>query len=586
MTPDEELELLMLEKERRTRGAPKPDHPAGPAEHGAEEVNEPAGPEEPEGMFAAQGKALAEARKTGAEGEKDFLRGASQGASFSLADEIGGLAGAAGSLYGSARDALTGFNGGDEGALDAAKRAYTEGRDSERAKVDAARERSPVASTVGQIAGGVLIPGGAASQAASLPVKAAVGGLAGAGSAALAQAGEAKEMADVPGAVASLPTVAGGVVGALVPGAGPALSVLRKKGGEALAKAGANADELRVLTTMGATGGSINAPAILREAKNVPGGVPALANTLRETGISKGITTTTGIAKRAAEVEAKSGAAIGKFIDDATDAGGFVDVRALTARLRAKAAEAVSGGKGISEVAAKEAEALESMAERFAELFPGGVAKPDAMKQASIALGDDAAGAYAARMADRTIAGRGRALIEGRRATEAGIGDTIEGLGLPDGYQAAKTNFQGARLAREAADTSLGRADKRNFLSLTDAPLIAAGPSGAAVAVSRKALGPFSASARATGAEMARTLSERIAANPNASITLGPAAARLAGAAVRGADAVEAEHEALLTEDPEYAALVEEQARRQSLLRKKEPETAAQSLLRRVDRSQ
>jgi hypothetical protein len=375
-------------------------------------------------------------------------------------------------------------------------------------------------------------------------------------------------------------------VGALVPGAGPALSAIRKKGGEALAKAGANADELRVLTTMGATGGSLAAPAILREAKNVPGGVPALAETLRKTGISKGVTTTTGIAKRAAEVEAKSGEAIGKFIDDATDAGGFVDVAALTARLRAKAAEAVSGGRGMSDIAAKEAKALGKLADRFDEMFAGGVAKPDAIKQASIALGDDASQAYAARAMGKNVEGKGRALIEGRRAAEAGIGDTIEGLGLPEGYQAAKTSFQAARLAREAADTSLGRADKRNFLSLTDAVLVPAGPGGAALAMGRKAFGPLSASGRATAAEMARTLSERIAANPGSSATLGPAAARLAGAAVRGAAAVEAEHEALLTEDPEYAALVEEQARRQSLLRKKEPETAAQSLLRRVDRSQ
>lgn len=579
MTPEEELQILLAEKAKRTGS--KPDHASGPAEHGEEEVNEPAGPEESEGMFASAGRDLAEARKVGAEGEADFMRGASQGASLSVADEIGGLAAGAGSLFGSARDALTGFGGGEEGAIDAAKRAYREGRNEERAKVEEARKRSPMASTVGQIAGGMLIPGGAASKMATIPGKMAVGGLVGAGTAAASQAGEAEEMEDVPDAVASLPTAIGGAVGALVPGAGPAMSVLRRKGGEALGRAGANADELRVLTTMGATGGSINAPAILREAKNVPGGVPALAETLRKTGISKGVTTTTGIAKRAAEVESKSGAAIGKFIDEATDAGGFVDVNALSARLRAKAAEAVGGGKGISEVAAKEAEALDAMADRFAELFPGGVAKPDAMKQASIALADDAAGAFAARAADRTIAGRGRALIEGRRATEAGIGDTIEGLGMsqPD-YQQAKTSFQAARLAREAADTSLGRADKRNFLSLTDAPLLAAGSGGAAVAVSRKALGPFSASARATGAEMARTLSQRIAANPNASVTLGPAAERLAGAAVRGQAALEAEHEALLTDDPEYAALVEEQARRQSLLRKKEPATAAQSLLR------
>jgi hypothetical protein len=578
MTPEEELQILLAEKAKRTGS--KPDHASGPAEHGEEEVNEPPGPEESEGMFASAGRDLSEARKVGAEGEADFMRGASQGASLSFADEIGGLAAGAGSLFGSARDALTGFGGGEEGAIDAAKRAYREGRNEERAKVEEARKRSPMASTVGQIAGGMLIPGGAASKMATIPGKMAVGGLVGAGTAAASQAGEAEEMEDVPDAVASLPTAIGGAVGALVPGAGPAMSVLRRKGGEALGRAGANADELRVLTTMGATGGSINAPAILREAKNVPGGVPALAETLRKTGISKGVTTTTGIAKRAAEVESKSGAAIGKFIDDATTSGGFVDVNALTARLRAKAAEAVSGGKGMSDIAVKEAKALGKLADRFDEMFAGGVAKPDAIKQASIALGDDASQAYAARAMGKNVEGKGRALMEGRRASEAGISDTIEGLGLPEGYQAAKTAFQGARLAREAADISLGRADKRNFLSLTDAPLLAAGSGGAAVAVSRKALGPFSASARATGAEMARTLSQRIAANPNASVTLGPAAERLAGAAVRGQAALEAEHEALLTDDPEYAALVEEQARRQSLLRKKEPATAAQSLLR------
>jgi energy-coupling factor transporter ATP-binding protein EcfA2 len=117
----------------------------------------------------------------------------------------------------------------------------------------------------------------------------------------------------------------------------------------------------------------------------------------------------------------------------------------------------------------------QEMADRFDEMFAGGVAKPDAIKQASIALGDDASQAYAARAMGKNVEGKGRALIEGRRAAEAGIGDTIEGLGLPEGYQAAKTSFQAARLAREAADTSLGRADKRNFLSLTDAPLVAAG---------------------------------------------------------------------------------------------------------------
>jgi hypothetical protein len=231
LVPSDKVESFKAGGATVVEAAPKPaDHPAGPAEHGAEEVNEPAGPEEPEGFLARKSKELGAAITEGKQTEADLLRGGSQGFTAGFADELGGLAAGAGSLFGSARDALTGFNGGDEGALDAAKRAYTEGRDSERAKVKAARDRSPVASTVGEIAGGVLVPGGAASKMSSIPKKMLAGAATGSALGALSGIGSAESMDVAPESMV-VPTIVGGLAGGLIPGgAAVAMPLLRKAG--------------------------------------------------------------------------------------------------------------------------------------------------------------------------------------------------------------------------------------------------------------------------------------------------------------------------------------------------------------------
>jgi hypothetical protein len=484
------------------------------------------------------------------------MTGAARGLTLGFDDVAAGAGAALGA----------GLAGGDMGD------AYDEGVAERRAVVEAAKKRSPIAATVGELGGALATaPVGAAGRGAGLVERGLRGGAQGA--LAALGFGDADTLPDAA-KDASTGAVAGGALGALAPLLGAGVGKVVQKGRDVarrvLETGGARADELRVLTTMGATGGTINSPAILKEINNVPGGVPALANTLRETGISKGVTTTTGIAKRAADVEAKSGAAIGRFVDEATDSGGFVDIGKLSARLRAAADDAVGGGKGVSEVATKEAEALRDLADRLLGTFPGGVAPVRAAKDASIALADDAAGAYAARAADRTIAGRGRALMEARRGAEAGISDAIEGLGLDaKGYQQAKTQFQAGRLAREAAETSLGRSDKNNLLSLADATLAAGGPGGVAAAAGRKAVAPIVASARATAAEQSRAMAARLAADSGLAARLGAATTELAQAAARGPAAMAATHARLVDTDKAYAAAVKDleaaQQRQQAL---------------------
>lgn len=92
---------------------------------------------------------------------EDTLRGAAQGATFGFADELqGGL--------GAAKDVLTG-----DATLDKVMDAYRKNRDSAREQYKQSEDRSPTASFVGNLAGGIapaLLSGGtaAAPEAATL----------------------------------------------------------------------------------------------------------------------------------------------------------------------------------------------------------------------------------------------------------------------------------------------------------------------------------------------------------------------------------------------------------------------------------
>ena len=158
-----------------------PDHAAGPASHGAEEVNEPAGPEEPEGFFSKVGSAINRAGKAATEGAEDALTTFSKYGSLGLDDELAGLAARAGTVVQRQREADDkALSGGGESLMEswrASAPAGEEAKMEQRAKTDAAAERSPVYSAQGALAGTGLQVLAAPASAAGQIATGAVGGI-------------------------------------------------------------------------------------------------------------------------------------------------------------------------------------------------------------------------------------------------------------------------------------------------------------------------------------------------------------------------------------------------------------------------
>jgi hypothetical protein len=210
----------------------KADHPAGPAAHGAEEVNEPAGPEEPEAQPSSPTKAIADAGR-------GFATGFSRWGSVGLDDTLSGL------LTGGL-EAASPTSASDEGddVLTRMQKGYTVGRDTRRKKVERDYEASPKAYTAGGVTGVLstlpLAPEGVAARRA----------LAGAGSVALSDV----DPLSLEGAGAAALGVVGGEVANKVltkaaPVVGPVIArqlarvASPKAAGQALARKGADALE-------------------------------------------------------------------------------------------------------------------------------------------------------------------------------------------------------------------------------------------------------------------------------------------------------------------------------------------------------
>lgn len=533
---------------------------AAPAEEPA-----PAAPVEPEisDEEAAQLRTEAQKKRIAARptGEGSFATGLKQGATLSFADELAGLAGAAGATLGG--DAPLGEFGD----------YYRQARDEERARLDESRQAEPFKTGVGQVAGGLLLPIGAAGGGKTALQVAGRGAAVGGATGTITGVGEAESARDIPFEVAKGAAM-GSLVGAVAPAVGQgvkelgkgALNLLRKP----LEVAGQRADELRLLTPASATGGAISQPRLLQEAQLVPGGIPEAARVLRESGISSGITTAQGINKRAAAALEESGAAIGKILDDATERGAQTDIGAIVARLRAAAAERVAGLKGAGTSAQGEADALTALADRIEKnakpgmMFDDGAIKetlaaaPRAAKDLAGELGQDAAQGYRAAARGGTPTSPAEAAMEGRRAVEDAIKKSLADIGLdPAAYQGAKTLNQVARISKDAGDVALGRADKNNLLSLGDmgvAEAAGGGLKGAAAALARKTLGPLAASTRATASEAARDLAARMAAySPSTMSTAGAGASGALTQATLGAAEKPVSMPALTTEDQQLA---------------------------------
>ena len=306
-------------------------------------------------------------------------------------------------------------------------------------------------------------------------------------------------------ALVAAKSIAGGAPASSVLSTGirPAVEGVKRGASALLKKAGERADEARVLTTM-------NNPGVLREAERFPGGVPALAEKLRETGVSRGITTTSGIARRAKALQESSGAVIGDMIARATKKGGVVDAKQLSAELRRAATEASSGLQTMLGDPKVQTAYLRDLADQLDALAPKGIVSLQDVKDLSVGTGRQAASAYKRIATDKDVPGQGLALMDARRAYENAIARGIGETGVADkaAIDAAKSDYQAALIAGEAAETSLGRSARGGPLGLVTATLGAQNP---LAAVTYGALKPIYASGRATAMEAARELGQKIA---------------------------------------------------------------------------
>ena len=431
-----------------------------------------------------------------------LFSGVADTATLGFADEVAGAAGALGGAF-----------SGVDGAPGMAEN-YRTARDEARADFAKKQKEHPYLVSGGQGVGLALTAPLAAGKTA-LEIAGRGGILAVTNAAGQSEAENPAEMTKE-----MLEAGAGGVV---LPGVFNSTSNAAKR---ALGRFGEDADMKRVLTTVGATSGAIAKPRVLEEANRVPGGIEEMARVLRESGISKGFTTTSGILKRSQIAQDASGAKIGAMIDEATGKGGLVDTAKLASRLRAEAAEAVGGMTSVSDVSRDHAKALNKLAKRIESAALSGTAPPDEIKAMSVALSEDAQQAYRAKSMGKSVAGKGKALMDTRRNTETAIDDMMDNIGMSsDDYRGARRLNQVSRIANEGAETSLGRSGKNNLIGLTTAALAAVNPVIGALHFLTK---PLQAGARATAAEVARA----IAADPKVLAPLGPEVASYISRAV------------------------------------------------------
>jgi hypothetical protein len=165
-------------------------------------------------------------------------RGVAQGLTANFGDEIRGLIEASGanpndpaSLSALISGALKYWSGDKD-----AKKRYEDAVARERELNATAEAQHPIASTIGQIGGAMVLPVGAGAQAASLPARIGIGAATGAALGGAAGAGEGQGAVDTISRAAS-----GAAVGGALGGAAPAAIEGVIRGGRALAQPIANA---------------------------------------------------------------------------------------------------------------------------------------------------------------------------------------------------------------------------------------------------------------------------------------------------------------------------------------------------------
>lgn len=247
-------------------------------------------------------------------------RGVAQGLTANFGDEIRGLVEASGanpdepaSVYKLLSGALK-YWGGDTDA----KKRYDETTTRERAETAAAEAQHPIASTVGNIAGAVALPLGAAANAATLPARIGRGAAVGAGLGAVSGVGEGQGFVD-----SASRAVTGAAIGGALGGAAPAVIEGAVRGGRALAAPIANA--VRGVRNVDDEAARRVALSVQRDMQADPGAAsrltPAEFAASRQSGgpatvMDIGGETTRALARSAANTSPEGRAALSRTIND------------------------------------------------------------------------------------------------------------------------------------------------------------------------------------------------------------------------------------------------------------------------------
>ena len=575
MTPEEEIEVLELEQERRRRAKIAAAVPTAAVSDAGKEGRD----EELQRRIDARPFY-----------EQSLATGAKQGLTASFGDELAGAAGALGNVYGRAVGALTGDKGAEGGLVESTRAAYREARDEERQRLDESRAAEPLKTGAGQVLSSLLLPAGAAGKVKDLGKAVltgiGVGGLQGV----VTGAGESKtlEPQELVGEMTKtglMSAMTGGAAPAavqMVRSAAPAVASLLSK---PLTEAGKGADIARLATSKGATGANIEGLKVAKLVEGkvtnrppVKGGVPEATRIMREYGMAPKASTTTALNEAAAETRETVSMAKEMLMEQADQAGASVTSLQLAERLRERARKLVA----YNDANAPTAELMLAKAEEVA-----GEGKTyslmDMQRKANI-TGELAGNWTASKAANKAEQEYVRAM---RDVTDDAADSALFGVppsevstmvarlrGSPgpknakDLYQELRKAEQVARLVEEQTAESLARAAGGRLVGLREAEVAKAGeaiggPVGGAAAVGAfKAGSARGSQMRATAKEFSAEAGKRLgtfALTDAAPASAAPA--RAAGAiasAVRGAG--EAKYRAPLP--PEDAALAEDLRRR------------------------
>jgi len=444
-------------------------------------------------------------------------RGVAQGALMGFPDEVAGLASKA------AQTLL-----GEDHGVDPSFRedAYTRERNRYRAADVAGTKAHPMASIGGQVAG-------ALGTAPLLPLKGIQGvkgamqaAAVGAGAGALSGAGGASELSDVP-ADAALGGVVGGAIGGASPYVARAIGAIRSPSAikqaiaNAATEAGKQADELRVLTASGAHGGSISDPAFVKAvAKRMPGAVSPdrytqeqiayAANKMREQGMAPILASTQKINDLATAAASRAQARITPVLNETKTPVSLVEL----ADEMAKRASVI-GSNPAKAPTEQQLLALREQVLGSIRPNPETFGPPSPMRSLREMQGIVQGYGSAAKFGEQVPEGATKARAETTRIIRQLMDEAVSKESGPLSLAQYKENrgtWNVADMIADLSQRSLNRAGKNSSIpSGLEAVAMAAAPKATIPAfISQRVIKPYQATARASFAEAARALGNKL----------------------------------------------------------------------------